>query len=91
MTNLANEFVGAEHYFLRTERAVEKLLDQLYGEWDDFDVDAARMIEVFGVKPNDGAVDVLMRSGFSAVIQHSHPSSVWTKCECCVLEMVSRI
>jgi hypothetical protein len=82
--SIAQAHFGALLTMRRSELEIERLLDQLYrGEWSAFDTETTdRSIEVFGVVPNEAAVERLLAEGFSAVREHEHGYEKFTHCDC---------
>ncbi len=82
MTTPAERLFSAEAAFLRAEHEIERLLDALYGDWQDFEHAPIGEISVFGVTPSPAAVAALHMGGFKFVIEHDHPSKEYVRC-CC--------
>ncbi len=81
--SLAEELFRYEQEMIAAERRVEVMLDSVYGSdgYSGFDYGCGEL-DIYSVIESPAAVDALLRSGFSRIIEHPHPGRQFVHCDC---------
>lgn len=82
---LASTLFRSEAALLRAEKALERMLDSLYGanSWQDYSYDRHEAaLDVYGVVPSEAAVGALFLAGFVVLTEHTHVTSKFMACAC---------